>query len=115
MAAFGACAWIDYAVDERRFPSPQGIIESVRQLGGCGGPVARTTECLDEAVMVCGGHQRGRRWVRRDGVGTVAAVDASVVEYDDHDGQPVAADGLQLHARESEGAVAFDGHHRRTG
>ena len=48
-----------------------------------------------------------------NGVDPVAAIDAAVVEDDHDDGQPVAADGLQLHAGEPERAVAFDRHDRR--
>src|SRR5207245_7907600 len=41
-----------------------------------------------------------------------AAVDAVVVEYHHADRQVVAAEGLDFHAREAEGAVALDRNHR---
>src|SRR5882724_8836197 len=68
------------------------------ELGWGGYLVALAAECFDQAVMARAEHQGGWGRVGGYGVDCVAAVDPTVVEDDDDDRQPVAADGFQFHA-----------------
>src|SRR6185312_9853929 len=115
MAALGTCGRVDDAVDQRRAPRGERLAQSCSEFAGGGGAVARAAERLDELVVA--GADRQRRWggVGGDGVDVVAFVDAAVVEHHDHDRQVVAAYRFQLHAGESECAVALDRDDRTTG
>src|SRR6185437_16456540 len=70
---------------------------------------ADAAEGFDHLFVARVVQQAGRR--RRD-AGLVAAIDAVVVEDHGSHRQLVAADRLDLHAAEAEGAVAFDGDDR---
>src|SRR5262249_45593450 len=58
---------------------------------------------------------RSRRVGAAGAVDVGAAIDAVIVEDYDADRQVVAADGFDLHAGETEGAVAFDREHALAG
>src|SRR6478752_2304305 len=112
VAALGAVGGIDNAIDHGRTARHQRVGERDGELGGRCGLVALAAESLDQAVMARVQHQSRRGRIRGYGVDPVPAVNPAVVEDDDDHGQPVAADGLQLHSAEPECTVAFDRHDR---
>ena len=76
---------------------------------------ADAAEGLHHLVVARALDEHRRRDVAAARVGVGAVVDAVVVEDDDADRQAVAADRLDLHAGEAEGAVALDRDHRLAG
>src|SRR5258708_22992816 len=94
VAAFGAIGGVDDAVDESGSSRHERAGKGDGELGRGGYLVALAAECLDQAVMARAQHQGGRGRIGGYGVDCVAAVHPAVVEDDDDDGQPVAADGF---------------------
>lgn len=70
--------------------------------------VSRAAERFDELVVTAPFCEHCRRGITRGFVHSVPAVDAVVVEHDDDNGQSIATYDFDLHAFESEGAVALD-------
>src|SRR5262252_244308 len=115
-AALAAGRRIDDSVDEGRLARVERIVDRAPELVGRGGIDADTAEGFRHLVVAGAIHERrGRRIRAAGGVDVDAAIDAVVVEDHDADRQLVAADRLDLHAAEAEGAVAFDGEHLTAG
>src|ERR1019366_8364446 len=112
MAAFGSRGGIDDAVDDRRLTRRNCFGESLGEALRIGHMIARAAESLDEFVIARSPHENSWRWIGAPAtVEVVAPVDAAVVEDDSDDRERIAANGLDLHAAEPEGAIAFDGDH----
>src|SRR3979409_1051929 len=106
-AALAAGCWIEHRVDERRLAGIHGRVDGPLQLIRGSRVDAYAAKSLDHLVVARAFNEDGRRGVLGSrGVDVGAAVDTVIVEDDDADRQPVAANGFHFHARESEGAVA---------
>ena len=111
MSALGTHSRVNDAVDEGRTMGGEGGGERRAQFVGRGSIVGSATEGLYQLVVAgIGCERRGRRICTASEVGVVATVYAAIVEHHHGDGQSVAADGLDLHTTEAEGAVALDSH-----
>ena len=114
-AALAAGGRVDHRVDQRRLAGIHRLVDGALQLVGRGRVDADAAEGLHHLVVARALDEHGRRRIRASRIDVGAAIDAVVVEDDDADRQLVAADGLDLHAGEAEGAVAFDREHRLAG
>src|SRR4029077_13987493 len=116
VATLRARCRINDAVDERRLPGSERFLQSFGESFGIGDMMAGTAESLDEFVITSVLHQNG--WSRistATSIHVVAAINPTIVKNNGDDGQGVAADGLNFHAAETEGAIALDGDDRFTG
>src|SRR5439155_20859305 len=110
--AFGARALIDDGIDERGLARADGFFHALAQLGRGRGVHAHAAEGFDQLVVARALDEYGRRHIGAAGrIDVGAAVDAVVVEYHRAHRQVVAADRLDFHAGEAEGAVALDRDH----
>src|ERR1700694_3742401 len=110
--AFGAGGFIDHGIDERGLARADGFFHCLAQLGRGRGVHAHATEGLHQLVIACALDEHGGCHIGAAGrIDVRAAVNAVVVEDDHADRQVVAADGLDFHAGEAEGAVALDRDH----
>src|ERR1051326_2265305 len=115
-AALGAGGRIDHRVDEGRLAGIHRRLDGATELVGRRHVGADAAEGFRDLVVARAFDERGRRRIRAaGGIDVGAAIDAVVVEDDDADRQLVAADRLDFHAAEAEGAVAFDREHRLAG
>src|SRR5262249_32728260 len=110
-AALAAGRRIDHRVDQGRLAGVHGRVHGALELVRRCRIGTDPAERLHHLVVARTFDEYGRRRIRTGGVGVGAAIDAVVVEDDDADRQAVAADRLDLHAGEAEGAVAFDCEH----
>src|ERR1700680_3944211 len=111
-ASFGARLFVDDRVDQRRLARADRFFHRVAKLGRRRGQHTHATEGLHQffVARALDEHQGG--WIGSSGrIHFVAAVDAVVVQDHDADRQVVAADRLDFHAGETEGAVALDRDH----
>ena len=76
---------------------------------------ADAAEGLHHLVVARAFDEDGGRRIEPPAIDVGSAIDAVVVEDDDADRQVVAANRLDFHAGEAEGAVAFDREHRLAG
>src|SRR5262249_17109221 len=115
-AALAAGGGINHRVDQRRLAGihrrVNGAFELVRRRGIDPDPA----EGLDH-LFVTGplDEHRGPPVRAAAAVDVGNAIDAVIIEDHDADRQVVAADGFDLHGRETEGAVAFYREHRLAG
>src|SRR6478672_9254838 len=110
--ALAAGRRVDHRVDECRLAGVHRLVHGALQLVGRRHIDADASECFCDLVVARILHEDGGRDIRaaaRIDVGP--AIDPVVVEDDDADREVVAADCLDLHARETEGAIAFDREH----
>src|ERR1700740_778594 len=112
-AALAAGRRIDRGIDQRRLAGIHrgldGAVELVRRRGIGAAPAER----LDHLVVARAlDKDRGRRIGAAAAVEVGAAIDAVIIEDHDTDRQVVAADGFDLHAGKTEGAVALDRKYR---
>src|SRR5579883_2818549 len=114
-AALAAGGRVEHRVDQRRLARIHGGIDGAAQLVGRRRIDADAAERLDHLVVAGALDEHGRRRIGARLVDVGAAINAVIVEDDDAHRQPVPADGLDLHAGEAEGAVAFDRQHRLSG
>src|SRR5258707_12319755 len=114
-AALAAGGRIDYRVDQGGLARVHRRVHGALQLVGRRRIDARAAERLHHLVVARALDEHGRRRIGARLVDVGAAIDAVVIENDDADRQPVAADRLDLHAGEAEGRVALDGQHRLSG
>src|SRR5712664_68978 len=111
--AFGPGGFIDHGIDERGLARADGFLHCLAQLGRRRGVHAHATEGLHQLVIACALDEHGGCHIGAAGrIDVRTAVDAVVVEDDHADRQVVAAEGLDFHAGEAEGAVALDRDHR---
>src|SRR5262245_63958334 len=110
--ALGAGGRVDHRVDEGRLAGVHGRVDGALEFVGRCRLNAGAAECFRDLVVARALDEDGRGGVRTaGGIGVGAAINAIVVEHDDADRQPVAADRFHFHAGETEGAVAFDREH----
>src|SRR6202158_4675498 len=114
-AALGAGRRVYHRVDERRLAGVHRRVDGALQFVRRGRIDADAAERFHHLVVARALHKHRRRRIGAGRIDVGAAIDAVVVEDDDADRQIVAADGLDLHAGETEGAVAFDRQHRLAG
>src|ERR1700739_4568940 len=115
-AALAAGGGIDHRVDQRRLAGIHRCVDGALELVWRRGINADPAEGLDHLVVAGAlDEDRGRRVGAAAAVDIGAAINAVIVEDDDADRQVVAADGFDLHAGETEGAVAFDREYRLCG
>src|SRR5262245_42189464 len=115
-AALAAGGRVDHSVDQGRLAGIHGRVDGALELVGCGGVNADAAEGFHHLVVARALDEDGRRRIRTAaGIDVGPAIDAVVVEDDHADRQAVPADGLDLHAGEAKGAVAFDREHRLAG
>src|ERR1700736_370373 len=111
-AALGAGRRVDHRVDQCRLAGVHGLVHGALKLVRCRRVDANAAEGLHHLVVTRVLDEDGRRNVRtarRIDVGS--AIDAVIIEDDDADRQVVPADRLDLHARETKGAIAFHREH----
>src|SRR6266851_1473355 len=112
--AFGPGGFIDHGIDERGLARADGFLHCLAQLGRRRGVHAHATEGLHQLFIACALDEHGGGHIRAAGrIDVRAAVDAVVVEDHHADRQVVAAEGVDFHAGEAEGAVALDRNHRQ--
>src|SRR5262249_6996972 len=110
--ALGAGRRVDHRVDEGRLAGVHGRVDGALEFVGLCRLSADPAECLRDLVVARALDEDGRGRVRTaGGIGISAAINAVVVEDDDADRQPVAADRFHFHAVEAEGDVALDSEH----
>src|SRR6267142_5622951 len=115
-AALRAGCRVDHRVDEGRLAGVHGLVHGAFELVRRRRVYTDAAEGLHHLVVARVLDEHGRRNIRTAGrIDVGPAIDAVVVEDDDADRQVVAADGLDLHAGEPEGAVAFDREHGLAG
>src|ERR1700733_1880416 len=113
MTALGPGSRINDAVDNCRLSRCESIGESLGKALRIGYVMACAAESLDEFVIARGLHEDHRcRIYSSATVHVIAAVDTAVVEDDDDNRKRIAANGLDLHAAETECAIALDGNDR---
>src|SRR6185369_6210031 len=111
-AAFRSSGFVDDRVDQCRLARGHGFFQRLGQFLRSRGPHADAAEGLHHHLVAGVLDELGGRHVAAGGVLVGALVDAVVVEDHDADRQVVAADRLDFHAAETEGAVALDGNYR---
>src|SRR5262249_35420683 len=114
-AALAAGGRVEHRVDEGGLARIHRLVDGAPQLVGRGRVDADAAERLDHLVVARSLDEHGGRRVGAAAIDVGAAINAVVVEDDDADRQPVAADRLDLHAGEAERAVALDCEHRLAG
>src|SRR5260370_41764605 len=114
-AALGAGRGIDHGVDQGRLAGVHRLVDGAFEFVRRGRVDACAAERLHHLVVARAlDEHRGRR-IGAGRIDVGAAIDAVIVEDDDADRKPVPADGLDLHAGETEGAVTLDREHRLAG
>src|SRR5215212_656217 len=114
--ALRAGAGVDHRVDQGRLTGVHRLVDRAFQLVRSCRIDTDATERFHHLVVARVLHEDGRGDVRATaGIDVGAPIDAVVVEDHDADGQVVAADGFDLHAGETKGAVAFNSEHRFAG
>src|SRR6266404_1653751 len=108
-AALRAGCRVDHRVDQRRLAGVHGLVHGAFELVRRRRVHTDAAEGLHHLVVARVLDEHGRRNVRTAGrINVGPAIDAVVVEDHDADRQVVAADGLDFHAGEAKGAIAFD-------
>src|SRR5205814_555051 len=111
-AALAAGSGVDHRVDQRRLAGIHRRVDGALELVRRRRIDADAAERLDHFVVARAfDEHRGRRIGAAAAVDVGAAINAVIVEDHHADRQLVAADGFDLHAGETEGAVAFDRKH----
>src|SRR5947209_5997838 len=110
--ALRACCRIDDTVDQRGLSGCECSLQSFREARRVFDVIANPSERFVHLVLASVRHEASRR---RLSARFIAAVKPIVVEDQGEDWELVAADRLELHSAESEGAVTFDGDDRSTG
>src|ERR1051326_493736 len=104
-----------HSLSLRPLSTVHGGIDRAPQLVGRGRVYADAPERFNHLVVAGAFDEHGRRRIGAVLVDIGAAIDAVIVENDDADGKPVAADRLDFHAGEAERRVAFDAEHGLAG
>src|SRR5258708_15669974 len=111
-AALGAGCRIDHRVDQGWLAGVHGLVHGALQFVWRRRIDANAAERLHHLVVARTLDEDGGRDIRATGrIDVGSAIDAVIVEDDDADRQIVAADGFDLHAGETKGAVAFHREH----
>src|SRR5712691_856287 len=106
VAALRSRCRIDRAIGHGRLPRSQRLGEGLRAPLRIDGIVADAAKGFDQLVVAGVLQQDGWRGIGATAtVHIVAAIEAAVVEDDGDDRQVIAADGLDFHAAEAEGAI----------
>src|SRR5262249_56209919 len=107
--ARGGGGGVDRGVGGGGVGGVHGGVDGALELVGRGRLSTGAAECFRDLVVTRALDEDGRGRIRTaGGIGVGSAINAVVVEHDDADRQPVAADRFHFHAGETEGAVAFD-------
>src|SRR6516164_1522587 len=106
MPALGAGCRVDHAVDQRRALGCERSLQCLGQARLVLRVVSNAAERLDHFVVAGVRLQAGRGWWKQTRL--VAAINPAVIEDHNDDRKSVAADSLDLHTAEAEGAVTLD-------
>src|ERR1700694_3462876 len=111
-AAFRARLFVDDRVNQGRLARADRFFHRVAKLGRRRCHHTHATEGLHQFLVARTLDAHQGRWIVSSGsIHFIAAIDAVVVQDHDADRQVVAADRLDFHAGETEGAVALDRDH----
>src|SRR5215472_4718828 len=114
-AALAAGCRVDHCIDESRLAGIHRRVDRALHLIRGRRIDADAAESLHQLVVARPLDENGRRRVRAGVVDVGAPIDAVIVEDNDANRQLVSADRLDLHAGETERAVALDRQYRLAG